>query len=85
MPVALYAPSLTSRLPAAAVLALLSPSTRLLGPIFLGQLQGAVISAPLPLGENLMIAWPQSVVLVASTIVLFVASYVVFQRQEMRA
>ena len=42
-------------------------------------------SAPLPLGESLMIAWPQSVVLVASTIVLFVASYVVFQRQEVRA
>lgn len=67
------------------MLALLLPSTRLLGPIFLDQLQGAVIGARLPLGQSLMIAWPQSVVLVASTIVLFVARYVVFQCQEMRA
>ena len=59
------------------MLALLSPSTRSLGPIFLYQLQGAVIGVPLPLGESLMIGWPQSVVLVAS--------YVVFQRQEVRA
>ena len=28
-----------------------------------------------------MIAWPQTVGLIASTIVLFVAGYVVFQRQ----
>ena len=45
-----------------------------------GQISLAFIadpSAPLPLGESLMIAWPQSVVLVAS--------YVVFQRQEVRA
>ncbi len=67
------------------MLALLSPSTRSLAPIFLDQLQGAVIGAPLPLGESLMIAWPQSVVLVASTIVQFVASDVVSQRQEVRA
>lgn len=67
------------------VLAVLSPSTRSLGPIFLEQLQGAVIGAPLPLGQSLMLAWPQAVALIASTIVLFVASYVVFQRQEVRA
>jgi ABC-2 type transport system permease protein len=32
-----------------------------------------------------MIAWPQTVGLIASTIVLFVAGFVVLQRQEMRA
>lgn len=32
-----------------------------------------------------MIAWPQTVGLIASTIVLLVAGYVVFQRQEVRA
>jgi len=32
-----------------------------------------------------MLAWPQTVGLVASAIVLFVAGYVVFQRQEVRA
>ncbi len=43
------------------------------------------MGAPLPFGESLMIAWPQTVGLVAGTIVLFVPGYVVFQRQEVRA
>jgi ABC-2 type transport system permease protein len=68
-----------------AVLAVLSPSTRALGPIFLEQLQGAVIGSALPLKESLMIAWPQVVGLVAGAILLFVITYVVFQRQEVRA
>ena len=67
------------------MLAILNPSTRSLGPIYLSQLQGAVIGAPLPLGESLIIAWPQIVGLVAGTILLFVAGYIVFQRQEVRA
>jgi ABC-2 type transport system permease protein len=67
------------------VVAILTPTTRSLGPIFLSQLQGAVLGAPLPLGESLIIAWPQIVGLIASTILLFVAGYVIFQRQEVRA
>jgi len=67
------------------VLAILNPSTRTLGPIYLSQLQGAVIGAPLPLAESLLIAWPQIVGLVAGTILLFVIGYIVFQRQEVRA
>ena len=67
------------------MLAILNPSTRTLGPIYLSQLQGAVMGAPLPLGESLIIAWPQIVGLIAATILLFVAGYVVFQRQEVRA
>jgi ABC-2 type transport system permease protein len=67
------------------VLALLNPTTRTLGPIYLSQLQGAVMGAPLPLGESLTIAWPQIVGLVAGPIVLFVIGYVTFQRQEVRA
>ena len=70
---------------AEAVLAILSPSTRALGPIYLEQLQGAVMGTALPLQQSLLIAWPQIVGLIASTIVLFVAGYVVFQRQEVRA
>ncbi len=66
------------------VLATLSPTTRSVGPVFLEQLQGAV-NGPLPLRERLAIAWPQGVALVAGTIVLFTAGYVVFQRQEVRA
>ena len=67
------------------VLAILNPSTRALGPIYLSQLQGAVMGAPLPLGESLILAWPQIVGLVAASILLFVAGYIVFQRQEVRA
>lgn len=67
------------------VLAVLSPSTRALGPIYVEQLQGAVMGSGLPLGQSLLIAWPQIVGLVAGSIVLFVASYVAFQRQEVRA
>ena len=32
-----------------------------------------------------MIAWPRMAGLIAGTIVLFVAGYIVFQRQEVRA
>jgi ABC-2 type transport system permease protein len=67
------------------VLAILNPTTRSLGPIYLSQLQGAVLGAPMPLGESLIIAWPQIVGLIAGTILLFVTGYVIFQRQEVRA
>jgi ABC-2 type transport system permease protein len=67
------------------VVALLDPTTRALGPIYLSQLQGAVLGAPLPLTSSILIAWPQMVALVATAMMLFVAGYVVFQRQEVRA
>jgi ABC-2 type transport system permease protein len=67
------------------VVALLDPTTRSLGPIYLSQLQGAVLGAPLPLFESMLIAWPQTVGLIAGAIVLFVIGYVIFQRQEVRA
>jgi hypothetical protein len=41
--------------------------------------------ASLPLAESLMVAWPQIVALASAVILLFVASYVAFQRQEVRA
>jgi ABC-2 type transport system permease protein len=56
-----------------------------LGPIYLSQLQGAVLGAPLPLASSILIAWPQIVAMVATAMMLFVAGYVVFQRQEVRA
>ena len=68
-----------------AMLAILSPTTRTLGAVFLDQLRGAVMGAPLPLSESIMIAWPQTVGLIAATIVLFVLGYILFQRQEVRA
>ncbi len=68
-----------------AVVALLDPTTRSLGPIYLSQMQGAVLGAPLPVGESMLIAWPQTVGMVATAILLFVIGYVIFQRQEVRA
>ena len=66
---------------------ILTPTTPSLGPLLdqLRQLRGEVVGAALPLRESLAIAWPQAVGLIAGAIVLFVATYVAFQRQEVRA
>jgi ABC-2 type transport system permease protein len=47
--------------------------------------RGAIPNAPIPLLQSVLIVWPQIVGLVAGTILLFVAGYIVFQRQEVRA
>jgi ABC-2 type transport system permease protein len=47
--------------------------------------RGAVPGAPIPLLQSVLVVWGQIVGLVAATILLFVAGYVVFQRQEVRA
>jgi ABC-2 type transport system permease protein len=70
---------------AEATLAILHPATRALGPVFQSQLRGAVMGAPLPLGQSLLLVWPQITGLIAITILLFAITYVVFQRQEIRA
>jgi ABC-2 type transport system permease protein len=67
------------------VLALLHPTTRTLGPVYLSQLEGAVMGAPLSLSQSMLVAWPQIVGLIAACILLFVGGYVAFQRQEVRA
>ncbi len=74
-----------STLFAEVVQVVLNPATRAIGPVFISQLEGALMGSPLPLGQSLLIAWPQLVTLIAGTIILFVAGYVVFQRQEVRA
>jgi ABC-2 type transport system permease protein len=47
--------------------------------------RGAIPGAPIAFVQSLLIVWAQIVGLVAGTILLFVAGYVVFQRQEVRA
>ena len=66
-------------------LALLDPSTRTLGVVFLSQLQGALMGAPLPFGQSALLIWPQLAGLVAAMVVVFTMAYVTFQRQEIRA
>ena len=67
------------------VVALLDPTTRSLGPLFMSDLVGAVRGAALPLQQSLLLIWPQLTGLIAGTLVLFVIGYVLFQRQEIRA
>ena len=64
---------------------LLDPAARSVGPLFYDQLEGAVIGAPLPTLQSLLIVWPQISGLVAAMLVLFTLAYVVFQRQEVLA
>jgi ABC-2 type transport system permease protein len=61
--------------------------TKSLGPLLdqLRVLRGEVVGTALPLRESLQLVWVQIVGLIAGTILLFVATYVAFQRQEVRA
>lgn len=68
-----------------ATIALLSPTTRALSPVLFSQMQGAVMGAPLPVGQSLLLVWPHMTGLIAATIAVFTIAYVVFQRQEVRA
>jgi ABC-2 type transport system permease protein len=68
-----------------AVIGLLNPETRTLGPMLPTQMRGAIMGAPLPFDESLLMIWPQVTGLIAGMIVLFAATYVIFQRQEVRA
>jgi len=63
---------------------MLQPTERFLGFVLPVQLDRA-IKAPLPLGQSVLVIWPQLTGLIAATIVLFVICYVLFQRQEIRA
>lgn len=67
-----------------AVVAILNPSLRVLGPVMIEQIEGA-IAGPLPLGQSLLLVWPHLTGLVAATLLCFAASYVLFMRQEIRA
>ena len=65
--------------------ALLDPSTKAFGPVFFSQLQGAVLGAPLPVSQSLLLVWPHVTGLVSTVILMFALTYVLFQRQEVRA
>ncbi len=67
------------------LVALLRPEVRSLGLVLPFQLEGAILGQPLPLSQSVLLIWPHLTGLVAATILLFVATYVAFQRQEVRA
>lgn len=64
---------------------LLQPAVRSLGIVLPVQLDRAVLGTPLSLDQSLLVIWPHLTGLVAATILLFALSYVLFQRQEIRA
>ena len=68
-----------------ATIAVLNPGTRALGPVLFAQLEGALLGSPLPFGQSLLLIWPQLTGLIAAVILTFTLSYVLFQREEIRA
>ncbi len=66
-------------------LGLLNPATRSFGLVFSSQLKNALIGAPLPVSQSLLLIWPQLAGMIAGLLVLFTGAYVSFQRQEIRA
>ena len=67
-----------------ATTSLLMPTVRSLGPLTMEQMKGAIPS-PLPLGQSLMLVWPQVTALVAGTIMFFAIAYTLFMRREIRS
>jgi ABC-2 type transport system permease protein len=53
--------------------------------VFASQVRGAVAGAPLSFVQSVLLIWPQVTGLVAGMIIVFSASYMSFQRQEVRA
>ncbi len=63
---------------------LLMPAVRSLGPLTMEQIQGTV-PGPLPLGQSILLVWPQVTGLLAATVVCFAISYHSFMRKEIRS
>jgi ABC-2 type transport system permease protein len=68
-----------------AMIGLLQPATRSLGLVLPSEMEGMIFGSPLPLRESILLIWPQLAGLIAVTILLFAAAYILFQRQEIRA
>lgn len=66
------------------LVALLQPEIRSLGILLTSQMQGAILGAPLPLGQSLLLIWPHLTGMLAISILLFALAYMLFQRQEIR-
>lgn len=73
-----------SQLFSEATTTLLMPSVRSLGPLTMEQVQGTIPS-PLPLGQSLLLVWPQLTGLIAATVVCFALSYIFFMKKEIRS
>jgi ABC-2 type transport system permease protein len=63
---------------------LLRPSIRSLGPLTTEQTIGAIPN-PLPLGQSILLVWPQVVALIGGTLLFFAIAYTMFMRREIRS
>jgi len=65
---------------------ILDPTTRILGITTFAQYEQLTVAVAgvLPLGQSLLLVWPHLVGLIAESLVIFVISYVVFMKQEIR-
>ena len=63
---------------------ILMPSVRSLGPLTMEQVSGT-IPGPLPLGQSILLVWPQVTGLIAATVLCFAVSYYSFMRREIRS
>lgn len=75
---------LPSQLFSDATTTLLVPTVRSLGPMTVEKIYGT-IPGSLPLGQSLLIVWPQITGLIAATIICFVLSYISFMKREIRS
>jgi ABC-2 type transport system permease protein len=66
------------------MVAILQPETRSLGILLTSEMQGAIQGTALPIEQSLLLVWGQVTGMVAGVLLLFVAAYIVFQRQEIR-
>lgn len=64
---------------------LLTPSKRFLGGFLTADQVYGAIPSPLPLGQSLLLIWPQITGLIAATLICFAISYYLFMREEIRA
>jgi ABC-2 type transport system permease protein len=74
---------LPSQLFSDATTTLLVPTVRSLGPLTVEQIYGTIPGA-LPLGQSLLLVWPQITGLMSATIICFVLSYISFMKREIR-
>lgn len=67
-----------------AAVGLLNPAVRTLGILLPFEMEGAILGAPLPVGQSLILIWPHLTGMLSITILLFALSYISFQRREIR-
>ena len=69
-----------------AISTILDPTTRILGITSVVQYEqySVAVAGVLPLGQSLLLVWPHLIGIIAESLVVFVVSYIVFMKQEIR-